>query len=228
MGELPRLSGEEYGQLIEGGALLRRLVEHPTLRALGEDEEILTLARRAAEGDFAAFYHLGGQPTIKRMLADDELASSLRELDIVALKNQAIAHRERLAQESAQQLAEVVRRLEAQVRESVSCVELLSPATVQTGESFEVHCHLVHSLLARITVEIRVVTDDDRAAPASQPQRFDLDPMSPRQVTVALVTDESASYRFLATVWPTRGRADVARWTIESPAFEVKVLGEDS
>jgi hypothetical protein len=78
--KLSQLSDEEKRWLIETTPALRKLANNPSLFAIMNDEQVMTLIDEASQGSLAALYHLGEEPLIKNLFDDKELVKTIKQI----------------------------------------------------------------------------------------------------------------------------------------------------
>lgn len=91
---LLNLPSEDSAWLIENTPELSALQSNASVRAIMEDDEVLDLIIQVGEGSMSAVYRLSEHPAIENLANDEELARALKALDLVALEEQALRHRQ--------------------------------------------------------------------------------------------------------------------------------------
>lgn len=90
------LSDAEKHWLVETTPSLKRLLTHPSLVAIMENEEVLRLVEQVAQGSIPAIYKLGGDAAIKKLLNDQDVAQVIADVDLLELERRIQARREQM------------------------------------------------------------------------------------------------------------------------------------
>ncbi len=83
--KLSQLSEEENIWLIQTSPALQKLANNPSLLAVIEDEQLMTLIMEASQGSLTALYRLGEEPLIKNLFDDEEFVESIRQIRLKEL-----------------------------------------------------------------------------------------------------------------------------------------------